>query len=510
MSWEIRENLTAFSRFLRTASLGRSLLGLLSLALVLLLVVNLATFLMIGRTAQFNESLDRSMRVQVAARDVLTRLVDAETGQRGYLLTGRQQFLAIHEEAIRELPLAMQELDDLTAGDAEVRGRVNRLRELTRERLSVMDASITLARGGRTGDAVQIVRDGRGKELMDAMRSELDAIDAIESERFASRRQQSEWSARATIGVNAMAGVLVLMLAGIVAWIVLRYLREMQAAHYELDRINANLENEVRDRTGDLIRANEEVQRFAYIVSHDLRAPLVNVMGYTSELEQAGKVIDRQMAKVETEAPDLMERDALVAVREDVPEAISFIRASTEKMDRLINAILKLSRDGRRVLSSEPINMTAMVGKIADSVNHQTESAGAEIEVAELPGLTGDRLSLEQIFSNMIDNAVKYLDPKRPGRIRIEGQDLADGMVEYRIIDNGRGISDRDHQRIFELFRRSGKQDQPGEGLGLAFVKNSIGRMGGAISVESRLGEGSTFILKFPKRLYVSENGTPS
>lgn len=510
MTWEFRENLTAFSRFLRTASLGRSLLGLLSLALVLLLIVNLATFFMIGRTAEFNDTIDRSLRVQMAARDVLTRLVDAETGQRGYLLTARQEFVAIHDEAIRDLPTLMQELDDLTRGDSELNQRVDRLRDLTRERMSLMDASITLARSGRIGDAVQIVRDGRGKQLMDAMRLEIEAIDTIESERFASRRQQSEWSARATIGVNAMAGLLILMLAGIVAWIVLRYLREMQTAHYELDRINANLENEVRDRTGDLIRANEEVQRFAYIVSHDLRAPLVNVMGYTSELEQAGKVIDRQMAKVETEAPDLMERDALVAVREDVPEAISFIRASTEKMDRLINAILKLSRDGRRVLVAEPVDMTTMVQRIADSVNHQTDSAGAEIEVTDLPGLIGDRLALEQVFSNLIDNAVKYLAPKRPGRIRVEGQDLADGMVEYRIIDNGRGISDRDHERIFELFRRSGKQDQPGEGLGLAFVKNSIRRMGGDIEVESQLGEGSTFILKFPKRLYVSNNGTLS
>jgi signal transduction histidine kinase len=194
-------------------------------------------------------------------------------------------------------------------------------------------------------------------------------------------------------------------------------------------------------------------------------------------------------------------------VREDVPEAIGFIRASTEKMDRLINAILKLSREGRRVMASEPVDMTTMVQRIADSVNHQTEAVGAEIEVAELPGLTGDRLSLEQVFSNMIDNAVKYLDPKRPGRIRVEGQDLIDGTVEYRIIDNGRGISDRDHERIFELFRRSGKQDQPGEGLGLAFVRNSIRRMGGDIELESKLGEGSTFILKFPKRLYVHENG---
>lgn len=501
MEWNIRENLVTFSRFLRTGGLGRSLLGLLSLAFVLLLIVNLATFFMIGRTSEFHETVDRSHRVQTAARDLLIRLVDAETGQRGYLLTGSQEFLTIHDEAIRDLPGLMQALDDLTAQDAEVRDRVDRLREMARERIGIMEATISLGRAQRSGDAIGIVREGRGKELMDQMRAEIAAIDQIEEERWASQRQQSEWSAGATVGINALAGILILMLAGIVAWMVMRYLRQMQSAQMELDRINANLENEVRDRTGDLVRANEEIQRFAYIVSHDLRAPLVNVMGYTSELETAGQIIDRQMSRVETEAPDLMEGDALLAVREDVPEAIGFIRASTEKMDRLINAILKLSREGRRVLTAEPIDMTKMVQKIADAVNHQTESVGAEVEVTDLPGLTGDRLSLEQVFGNLIDNAVKYLSPDRPGRIRVEGVDLADGMVEYRIIDNGRGISDRDHERIFELFRRAGKQDQPGEGLGLAFVKNSVRRMGGDITVESKLGEGSTFLLKFPKRL---------
>ena len=501
MEWNIRENLVTFSRFLRTGGLGRSLLGLLSLAFVLMVIVNLATFFMIGRTSEFHETVDRSHRVQTAARDLLIRLVDAETGQRGYLLTGSQELLTIHDEAIRDLPGLMQALDDLTEEDAEVRERVDRLRDMTRERIGIMEATIALGRAQRSGDAVGIVREGRGKELMDGMRAEIAAIDQIEEDRWISRRQQSEWSARATVGINALAGILILMLAGIVAWMVLRYLQQMRSAQMELDRINANLENEVRDRTGDLIRANEEIQRFAYIVSHDLRAPLVNVMGYTSELETAGQIIDRQMTKVETIAPDLMERDALLAVREDVPEAVGFIRASTEKMDRLINAILKLSREGRRVLASEPIDMTKMVRNIADAVNHQTESVGAEVDVADLPGLTGDRLSLEQVFGNLIDNAVKYLSPDRPGRIRVEGVDLPDGMVEYRIIDNGRGISDRDHERIFELFRRAGKQDQPGEGLGLAFVKNSVRRMGGDITVESTLGEGSTFLLKFPKRL---------
>ena len=271
--------------------------------------------------------------------------------------------------------------------------------------------------------------------------------------------------------------------------------------------MNAGLEHKVRDRTFELTRANEEIQRFAYIVSHDLRAPLVNVMGYTAELEQAGRVIDKQMTAVETKAPKLIEQDALTAVRDDVPEAIGFIRASTEKMDRLINAILKLSREGRRNLVPEHLDMTVMVRNIADSVRHQTQSSGAEIAVEPLPPLESDRLSVEQIVGNLIDNAVKYLDPSRPGRIVVTGEEIAGGWILYRIADNGRGISERDHERIFELFRRAGKQDRPGEGLGLAFVRNSVRRLGGDITLESELGKGSTFILKFPTRLILPDAG---
>ena len=230
-------------------------------------------------------------------------------------------------------------------------------------------------------------------------------------------------------------------------------------------------------------------------------------MGYTSELEQAGKVLERQISLVEQRAPKSVDADAVVAVRDDLPEAIGFIRASTAKMDRLINAILRLSREGRRALVPESLDMTRMVQGIADSVRHQTEAALAEIVVGDLPWIESDRLSIEQIFGNLIDNAVKYLDPARPGRIEVTGAEVPAGRLIYRIVDNGRGISDRDHERIFELFRRSGRQDRPGEGLGLAFVRNSVRRLGGEITVESELGQGSTFVLEFPKRLNLADVG---
>jgi signal transduction histidine kinase len=179
-------------------------------------------------------------------------------------------------------------------------------------------------------------------------------------------------------------------------------------------------------------------------------------------------------------------------------------------MDRLINAILKLSREGRRVLTPEPVDMAALVAGIVASVRHQTTDAGAEIIVQDkLPGLFSDRLVLEQIFGNLIDNAVKYLDPSRPGRIQISARSEA-GRLIYEVSDNGRGIDARDHERIFELFRRSGIQDRPGEGIGLAHVRALTRRLGGLIAVRSEFGRGTTFEINLPRVLPIQTESVAS
>ncbi|MFE9083072.1 sensor histidine kinase [Brevundimonas sp. NPDC003935] len=500
----IRPALRTFGAFLRTPTLSRSIIALLALAILLLLAVNAATFVMIRRTSAYNDTVDHSQQVRLASKDVLSLLADAETGQRGFMLTARAEYLGVHNRAVAELPAVLARLEDLIGDDEELKPRIARVETLYHQRMTLMDHTIALTRTGRIGEAVSQIRSGQGKALMDAMRVELTAIDAVEARRLVERTRQSERASAVTVSVNALAALLILILAGISVWLVRRYVEEIESARMELDRLNAGLENQVRDRTAELTRANEEIQRFAYIVSHDLRAPLVNVMGYTSELEQVGKIFDHQLTTLAQRHPEDIEPEAIRAVREDVPEAVGFIRASTAKMDGLINAILKLSREGRRALVPEVLPMTAVVQSIADSLHHQVAESGGEIIVRDLPPLESDRLSIEQIFGNLLDNAVKYRQPDRPVRIVVEGDMTDDGRVHYRITDNGRGVSARDHERIFELFRRAGKQDQPGEGLGLAFVRNSVRRLGGIMELESELGQGSTFHLKFPTRLIVS------
>ncbi len=264
------------------------------------------------------------------------------------------------------------------------------------------------------------------------------------------------------------------------------------------ERLQRRLNDALAERAAELKESNEELQRYAYIVSHDLRAPLVNVMGFTNEL----KALKPDLLVAGSRPAEDPERRR---IEQDFDESISFIDVAVAKMEGLIAAILKLSREGRRTFRPEPVPMREMLQGLADALRHQSGEAGAEIRIApSLPDIEADRLALEQIFGNLLDNAVKYLDPRRPGLIEVEGELLPGGRARYRVRDNGRGIAPGDHGRIFELFRRSGPQDRPGEGIGLAHVKALVRALGGRIEVDSALAEGTTFIVTLP--LVAAEN----
>lgn len=361
---------------------------------------------------------------------------------------------------------------------------------------------MSLVEAGRSAEAVAIVKADRGRALMEEIRTIVNEIIADADRRLEAGVEDTLSSATAlqwttVIGAAAIVGVL----GGAIA-IIVQYMRDIFAARREVEVLNADLERRVDERTEELIRANQEIQRFAYIVTHDLRAPLVNIMGFTSELQATlGAIQAYVLADDRTpSADDILE--ARRAAAEDLPEAIGFIRSSTKKMDSLINAILKISRDGRRELKVERIDLRALVEAAASAVNHQATEDGGEIVVAAtLPTVISDRLSLEQVFGNLFDNAIKYRAPDRPLRISVSARNAGRGGTIVEFADNGRGIATEDHERVFELFRRSGTQDKPGEGIGLAHVRSLMRNLGGDITVRSELGKGTTFVLRLPPDL---------
>ena len=286
--------------------------------------------------------------------------------------------------------------------------------------------------------------------------------------------------------------------------------RARDEAEAKLRDNNLNLETTVDARTADLREANEEIQRFAYIVSHDLRSPLVNIMGFTGELEELrGDIFKRiaALARLQSAAPQSPDNATDTAepalegadkqLSQDFSEALGFIKSSIGKMDRLISAILNLTREGRREFKPERIATSELIEGIVSTVAHQAAEAEAQIRIDPLPAIVSDRLALEQIFSNLIDNGLKYLRTGVPGDIHIRGRTKL-GFAIYDITDNGRGIDPKDHQRIFDLFRRAGIQDKPGQGIGLAHVRALVRRLGGTMSVASELHQGSTFTITLP------------
>jgi signal transduction histidine kinase len=156
------------------------------------------------------------------------------------------------------------------------------------------------------------------------------------------------------------------------------------------------------------------------------------------------------------------------------------------------------------VLAPERINLADFFDSVADSVQHRVSSAGGEIRVVKpLASIEGDRLALEQIFGNLVDNALKYRAKDRAPVITIRQASNRWGAIDIDVEDNGRGIGDEDRERVFDLFRRAGPQDQQGEGIGLAHVRTLVRRLGGEITMTSQLGRGTTFRVTLPSKLNI-------
>lgn len=256
-------------------------------------------------------------------------------------------------------------------------------------------------------------------------------------------------------------------------------------------------EKQLERYAAELKQANEEVKHFAYIVSHDLRAPLVNLKGFSSELRFALEDIQGSLDQAMPHLDEEQRQTLTTALQEDVPEALNFIEFSVTRMDHFINAVLKLSRLGRRELSMEPIDMNTLIRETLEPLGHQIERSQVQVRVEELPVVIADRTAMEQIMGNLLGNALKYLEPGRPGVIEVTA-DHGEDEVVVRVRDNGRGIAKDDMHKVFAPFRRAGRQDVPGEGMGLAYVQTLVRQHGGRIWCESELGEGTTFHLAIP------------
>jgi hypothetical protein len=480
----------------RDARMNRAILWLLSIGFVALLAALVAALLTQQQITGSERWVAHTLEVQARVSTFASQAERMETARRGRIISNDPLFDTLFAKARVNARTDLDTVARITRDNPDQRRNVGAMRIL----IDNYDASVTAEEAMDRAD-LQLRRDFfRDPAAINirAIRRLADRMAAEERDLLRDREAHQAANLRTFNLVLLATGLLIVAVATTTILLVRRTLRDLRASRVELRLLNTDLERLVDSRTDELQRANAEIQRFAYIVSHDLRSPLVNVMGFTAELEAATNVIARSLHDPAKPGETIPSReDVRLAVEEDLPEAIGFIRSSTQKMDRLINAILRLSREGRRTLAPETLDLSALVQSISDTVQHRLHETGTSLTIESLPTITSDRVAIEQILSNLIENALKYLQPGRPGEIRVSGR-VERGRAVIAVSDNGRGIDPRDHERIFDLFRRSGVQDQPGEGIGLAHVRALAYRLGGVIEVVSELGKGATFRVNLP------------
>ncbi|MET4307720.1 signal transduction histidine kinase [Bradyrhizobium sp. RT4b] len=478
---------------------------LFSAGLLVLTVISAGSVYLVNKARDDSKWVIHTIEAENQINALLLEIRRAESAARGYLLTQGADFKADHEKAVGAIIPALDKLTRLTRDNPDQRGNIEKLSAAIEIRLGQFKQELDFIAQNRPDQAIAQVREAASTDTTAEISKVAVSMIHEEERLFRLRSVNSDRSQTLAASMTGIGSGLVVLLTLISIWLVRRSVRARDEAETRLRDAYANLETVVDERTADLREANNEIQRFAYIVSHDLRSPLVNIMGFTSELEELSGDIFRRiggLTHVPADGPPLADGEVTLEgpdkqLSTDFSEALGFIKSSIGKMDRLISAILHLTREGRREFVPEKIDTRELIEAIVSTLAHQSAEAQAEIHVAPLPDLVSDRLALEQIFSNLIDNAIKYLKAGAPGEIRIRGRTKL-GYAIFEISDNGRGIDPKDHQRIFDLFRRAGTQDKPGQGIGLAHVRALVRRLGGTMSVSSELNTGSTFTITLP------------
>jgi signal transduction histidine kinase len=440
----------------------------------------------------------RVLETQEAIKDIeslFSVIKDAETGQRGYLLTGNEEFLGPYNEALSRIEGLVMELRELKVDDPRQLERIPVIEEAVVTRLRTLAVVIELYRS-EGSDAV--ARSGyfeKGREQMDRIRVLVEEFENAEERRLATRVAESAASSRKSILTFIAANLAVLLLLVAVYFLLKRDLAARQKTEEELRAAHEQLEQRVLERTAELNSANTELERsnrelqdFAYVASHDLQEPLRKIQAFGDRLRSL------QGPKFDERGLDYLNR----------------MQSAAGRMHTLINDLLTFSRVTTKAQPFVQTDLREVCEAVIDDLETLIQSTGGRVEIGQLPVIDADPLQMRQLFQNLIANALKFhrdrFDPvviikSEPSTDRAHNGDGTPDrqMARITVEDNGIGFDEKYLDRIFTPFQRlHGRGQYEGTGIGLAVCRKIVERHGGSLTATSVPGKGSTFIATVP------------
>lgn len=421
---------------------------------------------------------DRVLAVQQIITNLtnLSSLIkDAENGERGYVLTGDRRYLEPYQESIGKIAPALKSFESQFKSLPSHHHKVNRLTQLVNQKLKDMRETVELRQdlgfeASRSKINVQGVQTT--EEIRIAVRDVREDLYASLGDQIRRQREFNRWVFIIfVLGTSATAIVLLSLYHTLML-----YIRERDTAQLELQSLNEELEDRIKQRTRELQESNESLQQFAYVASHDLQEPLRTLSSFTQLLEH------RYKGKLDA----------------DADEFLDFIVNASKRMSSLLNGLLSFVGMKKGVQSTEPICLEKLLADAQLNLQAAIRENDAVIKQGTLPCLSIDPLQVTQLFQNLLSNAIKYRG-KAPPEIDINAEKNGSEWI-VSVKDNGVGFDQQYADRIFTLFQRLHGREVDGTGLGLSISRKIVESHGGRMWAKSKVGEGSVFYFTLPIR----------
>ena len=474
--------------------IGKRLTAAFALAIVLLIANAFVSFRATRTLVENNDLVVHTQVVIETLGEALSAVKDAETSQRGYIITGEPDFLAQYDLARPKINASVARLKELMADNRDQQERIRLFEVAIEKRMDTLQKNLDL----RERDGLGVLqREGRlisGKAEMDEVRRLGNEIQREEDRLLGIRTEQSRISARNATLTFLAVNTLTLALLAVAYYLLVRDLAERKRAAKQLQDAHDQLEMRVIERTAELAEANTELERsnrelqdFAFVASHDLQEPLRKIQAFGDRLKT------KHGPSLNEEAQDYLRR----------------MQGAAGRMHKLINDLLTFSRVTTKALPFEPTDLNAAVADVLSDLEVRIQENGARVQVGDLQTIDADPLQMRQLLQNLIGNALKFRRPEMEPVVRVYGQFLKlseNGRPEvltdvYRVNveDNGIGFEEKYLDRIFTPFQRlHGRNEFEGTGIGLAVCRKIVERHGGTLTARSEPGKGSTFTATLP------------